>query len=127
MKANTAKDTKPELLLRAALQEAGLTGYKLNWNGAPGRPDVAFPRKKLAIFVHGCFWHRCPHCHYPLPKSNREFWRLKFRRNKERDKRKRSELGKSGWKVLELWECEIKKDSKACVRMIRKHLRGVKT
>jgi len=81
MQANRAKDTAPERILRKSLWECGLRGYRLHSKAVPGRPDISFGRPKVAIFVHGCFWHRCPKCSLPLPKSNREFWIKKFRRN----------------------------------------------
>jgi DNA mismatch endonuclease (patch repair protein) len=62
MKANKSTGTKPELLLRKALWAAGVRGYRLHQKGIPGRPDVSLPGKKLAVFVHGCFWHQCPRC-----------------------------------------------------------------
>ena len=108
MKANKRSDTKPELLVRKRLREAGLTGYRLQWK-VPGRPDVAWPGKKVAIFVNGCFWHRCPHCNLPTPKSNVEYWVVKFERNKERDERNIRELEEAGWKVHVIWECQLKK------------------
>lgn len=108
MSANKAKNTKPELVLRKTLWHAGLKGYRLNWKKVAGRPDIAFPGKKLAIFVHGCFWHRCPTCAYPLPKHNTDFWANKFDRNAQRDEVKRAGLLKLGWKVITVWECEIK-------------------
>ncbi len=109
MRANKGKDTKPELKLRMALRSAGFPGYRLNWKKAPGRPDIAYPGRKVAIFVNGCFWHRCPHCNLPLPKSHTDFWREKFERNVERDARKTSELEAMGWTVITVWECELKK------------------
>jgi DNA mismatch endonuclease (patch repair protein) len=118
MKANVAKDTGPERTLRRALCSSGLRGYRLNWKKAPGRPDIAFPGKKVAIFAHGCYWHRCPHCNPPLPKSNTEFWERKFRLNTERDIEKRASLEVEGWKVLEFWECRIKSDSAGCVEEV---------
>ena len=107
MGANKGKNTKPEILLRKALWKEGLRGFRTNYKKVAGRPDVAFPKKKLAIFVHGCYWHRCPHCDLPLPKNNTEFWRNKFERNKERDKEKVIQLQNIGWKVSTIWECEI--------------------
>lgn len=62
MSAVRGKDTKPELALRKALKDVGIQGYRLHWKRAPGRPDIAYPGSKVAIFVHGCFWHRCPYC-----------------------------------------------------------------
>jgi DNA mismatch endonuclease (patch repair protein) len=107
MRANRAKDTRPELALRKALRKEGIKGYRLNWGKAPGRPDIAFPGKKLAIFVHGCFWHRCPHCQPILPKSHGDFWEHKFKENMRRDEINVLDLKQAGWNVLTLWECEL--------------------
>lgn len=109
MKSNKAKDTKPEQLLRKTLWRCGVRGYRLNWKNAPGRPDICFPGKKIAVFVNGCFWHRCPKCKLPLPRSNRDFWKNKFTRNVERDKLKKKRLEDNGWEVYTYWECEINK------------------
>ena len=119
MSANKAKNTKPELLLRRALFHNGLRGYRLHWKKAPGRPDIAYPRKKIAIFVNGCYWHRCPHCNPSFPKSNVEFWTNKFEKNKERDERKKQELEEAGWKVLVCWECKVKEDVETCIHQIQ--------
>lgn len=108
MKANKRSDTKPELMMRERLRAAGLTGYRLQWKVA-GHPDIAWPGKKVALFVNGCFWHRCPHCDLPLPKSNVEYWVVKFERNQERDARKVRELEEAGWKVHVVWECQLKR------------------
>jgi DNA mismatch endonuclease (patch repair protein) len=80
MKANKSADTKPEMALRKALWQAGARGYRLHPKQVPGRPDMAFPAKRLAVFVHGCFWHQCPHCEgkKAYPRANVEFWRKKF-------------------------------------------------
>ena len=109
MQANKSKNTKPELRVRAALRAAGLPGYRLHWKAAPGKPDVCYPGRKVAIFVNGCFWHRCPHCNLPEPKSNVEFWNAKFARNRERDRRDTELLVRDGWTVLVVWECQLKK------------------
>jgi DNA mismatch endonuclease (patch repair protein) len=112
MIANTSKDTKPELMVRRMLREAGHPGYRLHWriDDADGRyvcrPDITYPGRKLAIFVHGCFWHRCPKCDLRLPKTNVEYWREKFDRNVERDRRKENILVALGWNVQTIWECE---------------------
>jgi DNA mismatch endonuclease, patch repair protein len=108
MSANKAKNTKPEIALRKALHNNGIRGYRLNWKKAPGRPDIAFPSKKIAIFVNGCFWHKCPYCKPSLPKTHKSFWDQKFAKNKIRDKKKISILRQNGWKVLTVWECQIK-------------------
>jgi DNA mismatch endonuclease (patch repair protein) len=109
MQANKSKNTGPELLVRRALREAGLPGYRLHWKKCPGRPDICYPGRKIAIFVNGCFWHRCPHCNLPTPKSNVEFWEKKFARNRARDARNHAELVGEGWTVLVVWECALKK------------------
>lgn len=110
MQGNKRRDTKPELLVRQRLRAAGLTGYRLDWAKAPGRPDIAFPGRKVAIFVNGCYWHRCPHCSPSVPRKNVEFWEAKFRRNVERDKRALTELEELGWLAITIWECELKRD-----------------
>lgn len=121
MRGNKPKDTKPEVELRRLLRSAGFGGYRLHWNAA-GRPDIAYPGRRVAIFVNGCFWHRCPHCEPPLPKSNAEFWSEKFRRNQERDQRKKNELERAGWTVLTVWECELREDPSRVLREVTKVL-----
>jgi len=119
MSANVGKNTKPELLLRKALRKIGLPGYRLHWKKAPGRPDIVYPGRKIAIFVNGCYWHRCPHCALPLPKSHTEFWANKFRVNEERDAEKIRLLKADGWKTIVFWECEIKKDEMECAKIVK--------
>lgn len=126
MKGNTAKDTKPEILLRKMLYSSGIRGYRLNWKKAPGRPDICFASKKIAIFVNGCFWHRCPRCDLPIPKTNRDFWKRKFSRNIERDRLKKKRLEESGWKVITVWECEIKDDIDGGVKKITEIYQSIK-
>ena len=110
MRGNKGKDTKPELIVRQKLREAGLDGYRLQWK-APGRPDVAWPGKRVCIMINGCFWHRCPHCNPSMPKSNQDYWIPKFKRNVERDARNLEALQADGWHVHVIWECELKKKS----------------
>jgi DNA mismatch endonuclease (patch repair protein) len=110
MRGNKAKDTKPELKLRSALWAHGFKGYRLHWKKAPGSPDIAYPSKKVAIFVNGCYWHRCPHCKPHFPQTNANFWRNKFVANAERDQRKNDQLSQLGWRVITLWECQVNKD-----------------
>ena len=110
MQGNKRADTKPELLVRKRLRAAGLTGYRLQWK-VPGRPDVAWPGKKVALFVNGCFWHRHKNCKMAtMPKSNVEYWTIKFDRNVERDRANLSRLRKDGWRVHVLWECQLRPD-----------------
>ncbi|NNC81975.1 MAG: very short patch repair endonuclease [Flavobacteriales bacterium] len=118
MRGNRGKDTKPEMRLRKALWAAGIRGYRLHWKSVPGRPDISFPGRRIAIFVNGCYWHRCPHCDLPLPKSHQAFWKEKFEKNIARDERKSRELLDLQWKVHVIWECEIKQDIDACVHRV---------
>lgn len=104
-----SRNTKPELRVRKVLHAAGLR-YKLHDRRLPGAPDLVFPSRRLALFVHGCFWHRhtgCPAAR--LPKSRLDFWEPKLEGNAERDKKKRAELEAMGWRVFVIWECETRK------------------
>ena len=113
MVANKSTNTRPELVVRRLLRTAGFPGYRLHWriDGEEGRyicrPDISFPGRKLAIFVHGCFWHRCPKCDLVLPKSNVDYWSEKFEKNVERDRKKEISLRDFGWRVHTIWECEL--------------------
>ncbi len=111
MSANRAQGTKPELLLRRLLWKSGLRGYRKNVKGLPGKPDICFTKTKLSIFINGCFWHRCPHCNLPLPKSNQQFWKDKFEANVNRDLNKQNMLKELGWQTLTIWECELKNNN----------------
>lgn len=122
MSANKARNTKPEMLLRKALHRNSVRGYRVNWKNAPGRPDIAFPGRKVAIFVHGCFWHRCPTCNLQLPKSNTGFWSQKFENNVKRDSNKVEQLFQMGWRVITVWECDITKDIDNIVNNIKTHI-----
>lgn len=103
------KNTKPELLLRSLLHRAGYR-FRLHAPGLPGKPDIVLPKYSTVIFVHGCFWHRHEGCNNAtMPKSRTEFWEDKFRRTVERDQEKQRQLEEMGWKVLIVWECEVKR------------------
>ncbi len=125
MSANKDKNTKPELILRKELWRQGVRGYRLHWKKAPGRPDLAFPGNKVAVFVNGCYWHRCPYCALPLPKSNQKFWADKFNNNIRRDKKKVDQLQKTGWKVMTVWECQLQNNDVKCVDKIKKMLNSI--
>ena len=115
------RDTAPEMVLRRALHASGMR-FRLHCRGIPGTPDIVMRPHRLAIFVHGCFWHRHPGCrHASTPRTNTEFWVRKFERNVERDRRKRDQLIDWGWRVGEVWECELRDaDSLAlCVDAVR--------
>lgn len=110
MQGNKRANTKPELLVRERLRKAGLTGYRLQWK-VPGHPDIAWPGKRVAIEVRGCFWHRCPHCKPSAPKKNVEYWEAKFARNVERDAENVHKLEEMSWRVHVIWECQLKKNA----------------
>lgn len=118
MQGNKRRDTKPEMLVRRMLREMGYAGYRCDWKKAPGRPDVAFVGRKKAIFVMGCFWHRCPVCNLSVPKKNVEYWEEKFARNIERDERNKAALEEAGWDVLMLWEHQLKKKELPATRRL---------
>lgn len=109
MKGNRKTDTKPEVALRSGLHRSGLRFRKNHSVKVDGgrtiRVDVVFPRTKLAVFVDGCFWHRCPQ-HGTVPKSNTSYWVPKLNRNAERDAVNDAELRSAGWEVLRVWEHE---------------------
>lgn len=100
-----SRDTKPEIMVRKALLAAGVR-FRLHLSGLPGRPDIVLPRKRIAVFVHGCFWHKHAGCKYAkLPSSRQDFWREKLGRNVERDRENVDALVGLGWRVLVVWEC----------------------
>jgi DNA mismatch endonuclease (patch repair protein) len=104
-----SKDTQPEMLVRKYLHSQGFR-YRLHARKLPGSPDLVLPKYKVAIFVHGCFWHRHHGCRYATtPASNAERWKLKFDTNTERDARKENMLRAAGWRVIVVWECELKR------------------
>jgi len=111
------KNTKLEVMLRKALFQAGLRGYRID-SKLPGHPDIVYTRFKVAIFVDGCFWHGCPKCG-SIPKSNTEFWINKINANKDRDIRVNKMLGENGWTVLRFWQHEISKELDRVLQTVR--------
>lgn len=107
MAAIKSRDTRPEIFLRKALHAMGFR-YRLGGNDLPGRPDIVFPKRRTAIFVHGCFWHRHECRYFKWPATNPQFWQDKLNSNVQRDSRIASELQSKGWTVLTVWECELK-------------------
>ncbi len=108
MAAIKGKDTKPEMIVRKYLFSRGLR-FRIQVRKLPGNPDIVLPKYKTVIFVNGCFWHGHEGCRYfRLPKSNVEFWKEKIERNVARDFRNEAELKTLGWRVIRVWECEIK-------------------
>ena len=102
-----SKNTKPELIVRKMLHNSGIR-YRLHARNLPGKPDLSNKSKIFAIFVNGCFWHQHKNCKITnKPKSNTTFWKEKFAKNLDRDKRNQNDLLEMGWRVKVIWECEI--------------------
>ncbi len=113
------KNTVPEIQVRSLLHGLGFR-FRLHNRALPGKPDIVLRRYATVIFVHGCFWHRhhnCKLCY--TPKSNVEFWREKFNRNVERDRKSYAELKKAGWRVIVVWECELSDIQRLSTRLRR--------
>ncbi|WP_084515675.1 very short patch repair endonuclease [Nocardia acidivorans] len=108
MRAVRSVNTGPEMIVRRYLHAAGLR-YRLHDRRLPGKPDVVFPSRRLALFVHGCFWHQHPYCRAATrPASNTDYWSRKLDGNVARDERRQTELEARGWKVLTFWECQTR-------------------
>jgi DNA mismatch endonuclease (patch repair protein) len=107
MRSIRSKDTQPERIVRESLRKMGLTGYRLNRKDIIGKPDIAFMSRRIAIFVHGCYWHGHSHRGVRrLPKTTRRYWEKKIDDNRHRDLRTRAALSKQGWTSIIIWECE---------------------
>ena len=116
-------DSGPEVKLRKALYALGVHGWRLRAK-LPGTPDLVFTKARLAVFVDGCFWHACPRCAIPRPRSNRSYWNPKIDRNVARDKRVGKELRALGWRVIRIWEHQITRDAESSARRV---VAGLKT
>ena len=104
------RDTAPELVVRRIAHGLGLR-FRLHRKDLPGRPDLVFQKHQLALFIHGCFWHRHGGCRYAYtPKSRIAFWTEKFARNVARDRRNEEKLRNLGWRVMVIWECETRNE-----------------
>lgn len=120
MAAVRRRNTKPELQLRRLLHAAGWryrVDYRLDLAGGRVRPDVVFTRRKIAIYIHGCFWHSCPE-HATKPADNGEFWAAKLSRTVERDRQQVAALEAAGWTVLTVWEHEPAAEAAARVAAV---------
>ena len=115
------RHTRPELLIRRLLWAEGFR-YRLHFRTPGGRADLAFPRRKLAVFVDGCFWHGCPD-HYVRPRSSNGFWSDKLRTNVQRDVDQTLRLEEAGWRVCRIWEHEVFEDPYAALRLVRRALK----
>lgn len=112
MRAVKGANTRPEMVVRRFLWSAGLR-YRLHDKKLPGKPDIVFPSKRIALFVHGCFWHGHEGCpRHRIPKTRTEYWTAKIGGNQQRDARTCATLQAMDWTVLILWECEIKRSER---------------
>jgi len=120
MRRIRSKDTKPELFVRKLVRTLGFSGYRIHRKDIPGKPDIAWIGRKLAIFVHGCFWHGHS-CQEGIrkPKSKVDYWLLKINGNRQRDLRHQITLESLGWRVLVIWECELKDSASLNTRINR--------
>lgn len=117
-----SKDTKPEILLRSLLHKNGYR-YRLHKKGLPGRPDIVLLKHETVIFVNGCFWHHHKGCQDGrIPKTRPEWWEAKIERNINRDKKTHRQLRALGWRVLVVWECEVKKNPERVLSRIKRLL-----
>jgi DNA mismatch endonuclease, patch repair protein len=117
-----SKNTSPELIIRKMLFAEGHRGYRIYYD-LPGRPDIVFVKKKIAIFIDGCFWHKCPF-DFQEPATRKEFWLKKIDSNVERDKRVNDTLQSEGWIVLRFWEHEVKKDPNNVIEKILERIKN---
>jgi DNA mismatch endonuclease (patch repair protein) len=111
------KDTQPELIVRSLVHRLGLR-FRLHGKGLPGRPDLVLSGRRTVIFVHGCFWHRHSCGLAAVPKTRSEFWATKFDANVRRDARNKAALEALGWRVVEVWECEVR-DPESLIKRIQ--------
>ena len=108
MRAVRSRDTHPERALRRALWAAGVRGWRCHWRAAPGKPDLAWPGKRVAVFVDGAFWHGHPDRYWPGRSG--DYWDEKIERNRARDRRTNAELLEGGWALIRLWDFEVLED-----------------
>ena len=114
------KNTNPEIIIRKLLYSHGIKGYRIHYD-LPGKPDIVFVKKRLAIFIDGCFWHKCP-IDFKEPESRKEFWMRKINANVVRDKKVNTALESLGWFVLRFWEHDVTKNPEEIIEEIRDKL-----
>ena len=118
-----SKNTRPEIAVRKYLFSRGYR-YRVNYN-ITGKPDIVFPKKKIAIFIHGCFWHLHGCKYSTMPKTNKQFWENKLNRNKIRDKIVESRLNDEGWNIYTVWECELKDNRERCLERLADYIEAL--
>ncbi|MCX6359841.1 MAG: very short patch repair endonuclease [Armatimonadetes bacterium] len=124
MRSNKSRDTSIEMLVRRAAWAAGMRGYRVHSRLVIGRPDMVFSRYKVAVFIHGCYWHGCQSCgRGRIPKTNVSYWTEKIAANQARDRYVAEQLSAQGYRIVVLWECEVLGDLPACVGRLRALLR----
>lgn len=116
------KNTAPELVIRKMLFARNIRGYRIHYS-LPGKPDIVFIKKKIAIFIDGCFWHKCP-IDFKEPETRKEFWMEKINSNIERDIKNTRKLQEDGWTVLRFWEHDVRKDPEQIVIKIAHFLKN---
>lgn len=122
MVAIKGKNTKPEMIARRFLHSKGLR-YRLHDGRLPGKPDLVFSKYKTVVFVHGCFWHGHAGCRFfRLPATRTEFWRNKINSNITRDNQNKAKLEQLGWKVITVWECQLKQDKENTLEALYRNI-----
>lgn len=115
------RDTKPEIIVRKFLHAQGFR-YRIALKNLPGKPDIVLPKYRTVVFVHGCFWHRHHGCKYAAnPSTNKQFWESKFAQNVSRDAAVRKLLRRDGWRVLVVWECQLRESQ---LRKLAQSIKG---
>lgn len=122
-----SRDTKPELLVRKYLHGRGLR-YRLHAKELPGKPDLVFPKYRTVVFVHGCFWHQHASCKYAVqPQTRSEFWGQKLSENVKRDSYQIEALKEMGWRVIVVWECELRDEAASLDSLFTNITKGSKS
>ena len=127
MAAIKSKSTHPERIVRRYIRSLGYK-YNLNRKNIPGKPDIFIQKYNTVVFIHGCFWHQHKKCRYAVwPKTNKKFWNSKLKRNIERDRENNKKLKRMGYRILNVWECEVKRSLKMGSKKLIKKLDLIKS
>lgn len=114
------KNTSPEIIIRKLLYSKGIRGYRIHYP-LTGKPDIVFIKKRLVVFIDGCYWHKCPVC-FTIPQTRTEFWLEKINKNVARDNKINSQLANEGWQVLRFWEHDVRKNPEKIVETIKSQI-----